>query len=171
MAENLFQMAWFVCMSFTPSLDFRDSRQERQPQRNKRLFPRAISSRQRPRRDSTHDFFETMTAAPGNIVPGVRRLYQRIRVNVIHRKVRDRRNDILHQIFHLMIAKAAVIKFETECQRHDALELGFERRRRRNVPVGDVHRVQGRLGRRVEKIDPGSRPLKPVPNAAASIPT
>jgi Probable transposase len=72
-----------------------------------------------------------------------RRKAQRIGVNT--RKVRERRNNILHQISHLLTAKAAVIN-------------------------GNVHRLQRRLARAA-----GGRAVvpveRPVAAAAASIPT
>ena len=42
-----------------------------------------------------------------------RRRVQARRVGVIHRKVRDRRKDLLHQISHRLTAKADVLKVET----------------------------------------------------------
>ena len=42
-----------------------------------------------------------------------RRRCQARRVGVVHRKVRDRRKDVLHQVSHRLTAKADVLKFET----------------------------------------------------------
>ena len=42
-----------------------------------------------------------------------RRRTQARRVGAIHRKVRERRKDLLHQISHRLTAKAGVLKFET----------------------------------------------------------
>jgi putative transposase len=42
-----------------------------------------------------------------------RRRVQAYRVSVIHRKVRERRRDVLHQLSHRLTAKAGVVKVET----------------------------------------------------------
>jgi IS605 OrfB family transposase len=80
---------------------------------------------------------------------------QRICVNTIHRKVRERRNNILHQISHLLTAKAGVIKFET---------LNVKGMMRSNLALSVADAGMSRLvtfteykadwrGRRIEKID------------------
>jgi putative transposase len=84
-----------------------------------------------------------------------RRKAQRLRVNAIHRRVREQRNDILHQISHLLTAKAGVIKFET---------LNVKGMMRSNLAVSVADAGMSRLvtfceykadwrGRRIEKID------------------
>ena len=86
-----------------------------------------------------------------------RRRAQARRVGTIHRKVRDCRNDLLHQVSHRLTAKADVLKVETLNVR------GMARNRYLALSVADAG--MGRLvafcaykadwrGRRVEKIDP-----------------
>lgn len=86
-----------------------------------------------------------------------RRRTQARRVGVIHRKVRERRKDLLHQISHRLTAKAGVLKVETLNVR------GMSRNHHLALSVADAG--MGRLatfcaykakwrGRRIEKVDP-----------------
>ena len=92
-----------------------------------------------------------------------RRRAQARRVGVIHRKVRERRKDLLHQISHRLTAKAGVLKVETLNVR------GMSRNRHLALSVADAgmsrlvtlcrYKAEWR-GRRVEDIDrwfPGSQ--------------
>ena len=86
-----------------------------------------------------------------------RRHAQARRVGAIHRKVRDRRKDLPHQISHRLTAKADVLKVETLNVR------GIVRNRHLALSVADAgmsrlvtfcdYKADWR-GRRVEKIDP-----------------
>ena len=86
-----------------------------------------------------------------------RRRMQARRVGVIHRKVRDRRKDLLHQISHRLTAKGDVLKVETLNVR------GMARNHHLALSVADAgmsrlvtfcdYKADWR-GRRVEKIDP-----------------
>lgn len=92
-----------------------------------------------------------------------RRRAQARRVGVIHRKVRERRKNLLHQISHRLTAKAGVLKVETLNVR------GMARNRHLALSVADAgmsrlvtfcrYKAEWR-GRRVEDIDrwfPGSQ--------------
>jgi putative transposase len=86
-----------------------------------------------------------------------RRRMQARRVGVIHRKVRDRRKDLLHQISHRLTAKADVLKVETlnvrGMARNHCLALSVADAGMSRLVTLCAYKADWR-GRRVEMLDP-----------------